>query len=124
MAGRPSKYKPEHCDTLIKEMSQGLSYEAAVAIIGVDDSTACRWEAKHPEFRNAKKEAFAKNLVFWEKMGIAGALGKIKNFNATTWIFNMKNRHRWRDKHEIEVSEIDADLKDKSTEELLGMANG
>lgn len=54
----------------------------------------------HPEEfdEEALDLAKAKAMQFWEKLGVAGAAGKIKNFNAASWIFNMKNRHGWRDK--------------------------
>jgi hypothetical protein len=35
------------------------------------------------------------------KIGIAGVLGKIPNFNSAAWIFNMKNRFKWTDRHEL-----------------------
>ncbi len=31
---------------------------------------------------------------------MAGMTGKVPGFNATIWIFNMKNRHGWADKTE------------------------
>lgn len=34
---------------------------------------------------------------------MAGIVGKIPGFNASVWIFNMKNRFKWRDRHDIEV---------------------
>lgn len=34
----------------------------------------------------------------WEAMGMNGANGKIKGFNAKAWEFNMKNRFDWREK--------------------------
>jgi len=88
---------------LIKHMGEeGLSYETFAAVIEVNKDTLYEWEAVHPEFSEAKKLAFEKNRAFWEKIGTAGMVGKIPGFNATVWIFNMKNRHGWRDRIETE----------------------
>lgn len=46
-------------------------------------------------------KAKAQSCAVWEKLGLAGTAGKIKNFNAGAWIFNMKNRLGWKDKQEI-----------------------
>lgn len=101
--GRPSKFKPEYCEMLIKHMgTDGLSYETFAVVIGVNVDTLYHWETTRPGFSEAKKRAFSQNKLFWEKMGIAGMVGKVPGFNATLWIFNMKNRHGWRDRIETE----------------------
>ena len=97
--GQPTKYKQEYCQKLIEHMRNGLSFESFAAVIKVNQDTLYEWAKVHPEFSEAKKEAFAENLLFWEREGIAGLHGDKENtFKATVWIFNMKNRHKWRDK--------------------------
>jgi hypothetical protein len=61
---------------------------------------------KHPEDFDTQKieQAERQCIRFWEEMGKDGAAGKIKNFNPAAWIFNVKNRLRWKDKQEIEHS--------------------
>jgi hypothetical protein len=100
--GRPTKYKPEYCQMLIDHMASGLSYECFGAVIDVARSTIYEWE-KIPEFSDAKKTAFDKNRMFWEKAGLNGMFmgGKDNPFNATVWVFNMKNRFNWRDKSDV-----------------------
>ncbi len=49
------------------------------------------------------EEAARRGLLWWERLGRAGAAGKISHFNATAWIFNMKNRAGWRDKSDIQA---------------------
>ena len=100
---RPTKYKPEYCDKLIQHMSEGLSYESFAAVISVNRDTLYNWEKVHQEFFDAKKEGFSQNLLFWEKAGLAGMADK--SFNSTVWIFNMKNRHMWKDKQEIDQNQ-------------------
>lgn len=104
--GRPSKYKPEYCDMLIEHMHAGFSYEAFAGSIGVCWDTLYEWEKVHPEFSEAKRYGIAKGMMTWEQIGMDGCTGKIQGFNASTWIFNMKNRFRshWKDRTETEHS--------------------
>lgn len=44
--------------------------------------------------------AKAQGRLFWERIGVAGTTGKLKGFNPSSWIFNMKNRLGWKDKQE------------------------
>jgi len=88
---------------LIKHMGEeGLSYETFAVVVGTWAATLYNWEKEHPEFLEAKRKAFEANRIFWERIGLAGMAGKIDGFNATVWIFNMKNRHHWRDRIETE----------------------
>ena len=52
------------------------------------------------------KEAMRKHLLKWESIGVNGVNGEITGFNATAWIFNMKNRFRadWNDTVKNEFS--------------------
>jgi hypothetical protein len=87
---------------LIDHMSKGLSYETFAVTIGVVTATIYTWEGEFAKFLEAKKSAFEHNRLFWERVGIQGTVGKIKGFNQTGWIFNMKNRFpkEWRDRHD------------------------
>tara|TARA_R110000787_G_C13060968_1_gene407761 strand:+ start:17 stop:400 length:384 start_codon:yes stop_codon:yes gene_type:complete len=100
--GRPTKYKPEYCQTLIDHMESGLSYECFAGVISVSKQTLYDWEKVNPEFIDAKKIGLGKAQLYWEKVGNAGMYmgGKDNPFNSTIWIFNMKNRFNWRDKQE------------------------
>lgn len=100
--GRPTKYDPSFCPRLIEHMAKGLSFEAFAGELGVCLKTLYNWES-HPDFLQAKGIGFQRNRLFWESMGVAGAAGKIPGFNATSFVFNMKNRfpREWRDRHEI-----------------------
>lgn len=99
--GRPPKYRVEHCEMLVQHMAGGLSFESFAAVIGTHRDTLYDWEHSHPEFSDAKKRAVESGRIFWEKMGLGGMSGKIKGFNSAVWIFNMKNRFKWRDNIEL-----------------------
>lgn len=113
--GRPSKYLPIYCEQLVEHMRGGLSFESFAGVIGTCRATLYQWEEAHREFSDAKKHGLELNLLWWERVGRAAMLGQgavkgpdgkpmpIKNFNATLWIFNMKNRHGWRDKQDVDM---------------------
>ena len=92
--GRPTKYKPEYCEQLIKHMAEGLSFETFAAVISVNPDTIYEWAKRHNSFSEAKKIGFNKSQLFWEKLGRSGAAGKMKNFNAASYIYNCKCRFR------------------------------
>lgn len=99
--GRPTKYKPEYCDLLIEHMTQGLSFQSFAGVVGCCIETLYEWERSYPDFLDAKRLGLGRGRLFWEKVGIEAALGKITGYNATTWVFNMKNRFDWTDKREL-----------------------
>ena len=99
-AGRPTDYKSEYCDEAVKYIGGGKSKEAFAGHIGHAVSTIYLWEQVHPEFSEAVKRGEAMSQDFWEELGLVGTT-EGKNFNATTWIFNMKNRFKWKDRHDI-----------------------
>jgi len=103
--GRPSKYRQEYCQALIEHQAKGLSYASFCAIVKVTPQTLKTWTEKYPEFLEAKNAAHYECMVFWERMGTQGAAGRIKGFNVSAWIFNMKNRFQWRDRTPEEVKE-------------------
>ncbi len=98
--GRPSKYERRFCQIVVDEMAKGLSKEAVAGHLRISKQTLYNWAEEHPEFLDAINEGELASLYFWEKLGVMGAAGKVVNFNATAWVFNMKNRAGWRDKIE------------------------
>lgn len=100
----PYRFKDEYCEALIKHMSKGLSINCFGATIGVYRGTIYGWLRRYEQFAEAKEMGDQLYLLFWEKLGIEGVRGDIK-LNAPAWIFNMKNRFRWRDKTPEEVEE-------------------
>lgn len=99
---RPPQYEDRFCEMLVDHMSRGYSIEAFAGEIGFSRSTIYNWLDKYPKFKKAKEQGETKSQLHWEKLGMAGLTGKLKNFNATIWIFSMKNRFGWRDKQDIE----------------------
>lgn len=84
------------CDRLCAHLRSGLSMKC---FPDADDQTLKRYMRDFPiDFAPDKiRQAIRENHKFWEVLGINGALGKIKNFSAPTWKFNMQNRCGWKD---------------------------
>jgi hypothetical protein len=101
--GRPSKYKEEYCDMLIDHMAAGLSYESFAGLLGVTRDCLYKWESMHENFLYSKKVGKEKMLLYFERMGLSMAAGKLKGGNAATYIFTMKNKCGWTDKLEQEI---------------------
>lgn len=86
---------------VINHMAQGLSKESFAGAIGTSKQRIYDWAEQFEEFRDAVKRGEELSRLFWESLGVEGARGS-DAFNATAWIFNMKNRfhEEWRDRHE------------------------
>lgn len=124
-AGRPTKYKPEFCQDLIDHLKEGLSIECFGATlhaaygVHVCKDTVYEWCKVYPEFSDAKKVGESYSQMFWEHLGIKGAKGDYIGFSGSAWIFNMKNRFKWRDQKEIEHSGAIASQSNVRLEKVL-----
>ena len=99
-AGRPSKYTKDMCEVAERVLGEGYSQEVLAGELGVIPETVSEWKKEHPEFSVAIKKGKIAGQKMWERLGLAGAAGKVVGFNSASWIFNMKNRYGWRDKVE------------------------
>lgn len=104
--GRPSKYDPAFCEKVIAVGADGGTLAEMADAIDIDRSTLNAWVEKHPEFSRAVKAGLGKAQAWWEKNGRIATFGGKEGFNATSFIFNMKNRFPddWKDKRETEHS--------------------
>lgn len=92
--GRPSKYDPAMCETVVELGMQGKSKAQIAAKLQVTRETVDIWAKKHAEFSDAIKVAHDLALAWWEDEGQTGIKAGQGNFNATAFIFQMKNRFR------------------------------
>ena len=99
-AGRPSKYDPAFCDRVIASGAEGKTLAEMADDLDVHRATLNDWCEKHPEFSNAVKRGLDKAQAWWENNGRIATFGGYDGYNATSYIFQMKNRFRddWRDK--------------------------
>ena len=89
------------CAQLVAMMEQGKSKASVAAALGVHIDTLYEWGKVHPDFSEALKLGEQASVAYWEEMGHDGAKGLIEGFNASAWIFNMKNRAHWRDRQDV-----------------------
>lgn len=99
--GRPSAYKPEYADSVVKLCLLGATDAELADFYGVSEQTINAWKKKHPEFLEAlktgKQRADANIAQSLYQTAVEG--------NTTAQIFWLKNRRpkQWRDKQEREV---------------------
>jgi len=98
-AGRPTKYDPAMCEMVIAMGEGGKTLAGMADALDVDRETINNWRAEHPEFSRAVRRGLEKAQAWWEEQGRIATFGAIEGFNATSYIFQMKNRFRdeWND---------------------------
>jgi len=100
-AGRPTKYKKEYCETVPALMAKGMAKVEVCAELGIDYHTFLSWQDKHKKFLQSVKKGDDLSKAWWMSAGRENL--KNPHFSYTGWYMNMKNRHGWADKHEIEI---------------------
>ena len=100
--GNPDKWptpkdRKAACQRFCEHVEQGYSMKSWPE---AHDDTVRTYMERYPEDFDKEmiETAQRESLLFWEKAGIAGMMGKIPFFSAASWIFNMKNRAGWTDK--------------------------
>lgn len=90
--GRPLKYRPDMCDTIVAIAYEGGMHAAMWTACGISQSQFYEWKLNIPAFRDAVEEADGISLAFQEAVLVKGMLGQIKgyNFNANAMILNNK----------------------------------
>lgn len=103
--GRPCKYRDEMCDTIIRMGKEGASRTQMQVEIGISKDAWHDWinpesPRYNPRFSDAVKEALALSQSWWEQKGQEKTFNDA-SFNATSYIFQMKNRFKedWADRH-------------------------
>ncbi|KAK6020560.1 hypothetical protein OSTOST_13784, partial [Ostertagia ostertagi] len=104
--GRPTDYRPEYCERVIQLGREGASKAEMAFALGVSKTTLNSWAANNPEFLTAVNEAVELAQGWWEHNGKKAVFGEVPGFNATAFIFTMKNRFPddWREKTQQEIS--------------------
>ena len=105
-AGRPSKYDTAFCDVVLAAGAEGKTLAGMADALDVDRETINNWRDAHPEFSRAVKRGLEKAQAWWEEQGRIATFGATDGFNATSYIFQMKNRFRdeWNDMTKTEHS--------------------
>jgi hypothetical protein len=103
--GRPSKYDIKFCQLVVDIGEEGGSLTEMASACGVLRETMSDWQKRHEEFDNAVKLAQQASQRWWEQKARDATFGKVPGFNATAYIFQMKNRfgHDYQDVHKIDA---------------------
>ncbi len=103
--GRPSTYDPSYCELVLELGAEGKSRAQIAAAIGVSRNTLTNWANSYADFATALTAAQDLALAWWENAGQQNMTRS--GFNATAFIFQVKNRFR-------------DDYRDMSAHELTG----
>lgn len=88
--GRPSKYRPEFCRTILEHARQGGTMESFAALCGVSKQSIYTWMKDHPDFMDASKEAEPLRDKFYEDMGKMLATGQLRRVKSEEPVLNAK----------------------------------
>ncbi len=105
--GRPSKYDPKYCETVIEMMSKGYSKEAVAGYIGISKNTLYQWAKANPDFQDAIDIGVQKARLFFDEV-LVNHITHTKNgtqINGQVYALNMKNRFNFTDKKEVDLGE-------------------
>jgi hypothetical protein len=102
--GRPSKYDPKFCDTVIEVGEYGGWLSEMAEACDVCRATMDVWAEAHPEFLEALTRAKQKAQAWFEAQGRLGLTAE--RFNSALWAKQMSARHRteYSDKLDMNVS--------------------
>lgn len=102
--GRPTKFRPEMCSAIIEMGKEGKGRMEMACEIGITKETWNDWQDEespryNPDFSSAVKVALQHAQAWWEDKGRQATFNS-EGFNATSYIFQMKNRFRddWADR--------------------------
>ena len=120
-AGRPTKYKPEMCEIVIREGGQGKTLVGMADALDIQRETLNEWMKIHPEFSDSVKMGLRKSQAWWEEQGRLATFGGIEGFNATSYIFQMKNRFRaeWNDTIKSDHTSSDGSMTPQVVERVI-----
>lgn len=104
--GRPSKFTESMCDRVIELGKTGAGRAEMASDIGISRETWNDWLDKesprfNEAFSDAVKVALYESQAWWERKGREATFDS-KDFSATSYIFQMKNRFKddWADRTE------------------------
>jgi len=86
-------------DYILSEMSEGASLQEIKAHFDISNTLHERWMGEEPEYKETIKRGKELSEAWWQKQGRVHLQNK--EFSATLWYMNMKNRFGWKDRQDI-----------------------
>ena len=90
--GRPTKYKPEYCEEVIRLGKEGKSIAQMAAFFDVDKASVFRWAEESDDFRTALARARVHSQNWWEDKAQQNLASR--DFNAQLWLKSVASRFR------------------------------
>lgn len=90
------KYRKEMCEQILQHYLNGESDAEVAVALDVSKQMFYRWIKDKPDFAEAVQRGKTLSECWWQKLGRAGASGKVK-IQARVFIANMNNRFGWRE---------------------------
>lgn len=120
--GRPTKYRPEFCQTIIEVGEYGGWLSEMAEACDVARSTMDEWAANHPEFSEALTRAKQKAQAWFEKVGRDGMFAD--KFNSALWAKQMSARHRdeYSERAHLDLTSSDGSMTPKGVPDDLAAA--
>lgn len=119
-AGRPTKYNPAFCETVIELGKMGKGPAQIASALGVARKSLWDWAEAHPEFSAALTRAKDEEQTWWENIA-QDALFADK-FNSAVWSKSMSARFRDEYTERRDVNNKH-EVSDPLTEVLKEVAN-
>lgn len=90
--GRPTEYRPELCDLLVRHMSEGNTIESFGSVAKCCTATVYNWFKEHPDFLEAKKQGEPLLHKFYESMGKMIASGQMRRIKSETPVLDSNGK--------------------------------
>lgn len=106
--GRPTKYKTEFCDEVVKLGREGKSVEQISSALGYHYKTLLGWAETHAEFLEAMELAKQYEMAYWEELAHKHIVEVPQGakINTGLWSRSMAARFpkKYRENSKIEVT--------------------
>lgn len=104
--GRPRKdltdLPADWYDQVLSEMQEGASLEEIKTLLNISNDLHTRWMKDEEAYSETIKRGIELSKAWWMKQGRTNL--ENKDFSATLWYMNMKNRFGWKDKSETDIT--------------------
>ena len=100
---------------IIENMSEGASLQEIKGRLDISNNLHERLLRDEKEYRETIKRGIRKSRAWWETTGRKCLWDR--EFSATLWYMNMKNRFGWRDKQDITSNDKEIGFSVKLTDD-------
>lgn len=107
---RPTTYRPEYCDILIKMRTEGKYISEFCVEVGISERTYQNWKSAHEDFREACEIADTASLAWNE--ALSRHIAKTNEGNANIHKHTLNNRFKQHYSERQEIRQVDGQGND------------